>query len=190
MQAVLAAGAARDRLSYRALRTLAALDPAVAEVTGYTRYRIEGDVGDGTATIQVVDQGGVAAGDSPSRTEADPPLRGTKHRAATRAEVTVARGGADGRTVVLVPETKGGTVRRPHAAARPLRTTACRPTMARPSSRATSGRYAALVDAVTETEPAFDEDLLGEMPVVDLLVAPVLVLAEHWRSRPTAPAGP
>ena len=41
---VLAAGAARDALSYRALRTLVALDPAVEEVIGFTRYRIEGDV--------------------------------------------------------------------------------------------------------------------------------------------------
>src|SRR5205814_10069520 len=38
---LLRAGAGRDRLSYRALRTLAALDPAVAEVTGYTRYRVD-----------------------------------------------------------------------------------------------------------------------------------------------------
>ena len=41
---VLAAGAARDALSYRALRTLVALDPAVEQVVGFTRYRIEGDV--------------------------------------------------------------------------------------------------------------------------------------------------
>ena len=39
------AGAARDRLSYRSLRTLAGLDPAVADVLGYTRYVVEGDVG-------------------------------------------------------------------------------------------------------------------------------------------------
>ena len=37
-------------------------------------------------------------------------------------------------------------------------------------------------DAVTETEPAFDDTLLGTLPVVDLLTAPVYVLAEHWRS--------
>ena len=38
------AGAARDRLSYRSLRALAGLDPAVADVVGYTRYVVEGDV--------------------------------------------------------------------------------------------------------------------------------------------------
>ena len=106
---VLAAGAPRDRLGYRALRTLAALDPAVEEVIGCTRYAIEGAADDGEATIRVVDKGGVARG-HPSRAERRPRrLRGTKHRAATLREVTVARGATDGRTVVLVPEIRGPT---------------------------------------------------------------------------------
>ena len=42
VQAVLAAGAGRDVISYRTLKVLADLDPAVAEVHGYTRYRIDG----------------------------------------------------------------------------------------------------------------------------------------------------
>jgi hypothetical protein len=45
-----------------------------------------------------------------------------------------------------------------------------------------AGRYAALRDAVTETEPAFREDLLGELPVADLLTAPTHDLADRWRS--------
>ena len=61
VRAVLAAAPILDRLSYRPLRTLAALDPAVAEVTGYTRYRVDGEVGD-KATIHVVDQGGRQSG--------------------------------------------------------------------------------------------------------------------------------
>ena len=44
------------------------------------------------------------------------------------------------------------------------------------------GRFAALKDAVTETEPIFREDLLGAVPVVDLLTEPVYVLADRWRS--------
>src|SRR5690606_20193748 len=102
----LKAGAARDRLSYKALRTLAGLDTAVEEVVGYTRYRIEGDVIDGEATIVVVDRGGIAR-DLPLRTEKNPLLRGTKHRVATEREVTVAVGRSDGRHLVLVPEVKG-----------------------------------------------------------------------------------
>src|SRR5207302_9699478 len=57
---LLAAGAPRDRLSYRALRTMAELNPALARVTGYTRYRIEGGVAAGTATIHIVDRGGAS----------------------------------------------------------------------------------------------------------------------------------
>ncbi len=46
-----------------------------------------------------------------SRTERDPRLLGTKHHvAAEEREVTVARGGRDGRSLILVPETKGQTV--------------------------------------------------------------------------------
>ncbi|HYX44944.1 MAG TPA: SIS domain-containing protein, partial [Acidimicrobiales bacterium] len=79
VEEVLAAGVSRDRLSYRALRTLGALDAAVAEVTGYTRYRVESGEAGQRDTIHVVDQGGVAR-TIPSRTAANPVLRGTKHR--------------------------------------------------------------------------------------------------------------
>jgi hypothetical protein len=42
-------------------------------------------------------------------------------------------------------------------------------------------RYGALVDSVTETEPVFDDALLAQVPVIDLLVTPVHVLAGEWR---------
>jgi hypothetical protein len=45
------------------------------------------------------------------------------------------------------------------------------------------GRYGALKDAVTETEPSFDDAILAEVPVIDLLTKPVYVLAERWRQR-------
>ena len=41
-------------------------------------------------------------------------------------------------------------------------------------------RYEALRDVVTETEPAFDDEVLGTIPVVDLLTEPVHLLADHW----------
>jgi glucosamine--fructose-6-phosphate aminotransferase (isomerizing) len=176
---LLAAGARRDHLSYRALRSLAALDPAVAEVLGYTRYRIEGTV-PGEATIHVVDRGGIAVG-LRSRTDANPVLRGTKHRAAEEREVSVARG-HDGRTLVLVPEIKDNQVigldllhvrfvdRLPAAAARAV-------------LAGYRNRYAALADAVTEVEPEFDDDLLAEVSMFELLSQPVYVLAERWRQR-------
>lgn len=177
---LIAAGAGRDRLGYRALRTLAALDEAVAEVLGYTRYRIEGDIGDGSARAHVLDKGGLARAMA-SRTEDDPRLRGTKHRAATEREVTVARGRNDGRTVILVPETKDAQVVgmtllhvRFHERLPPPQ-----------AQRVLLGyrdRYDALVDAVTETEPVFQPAVLGEVPVIDLLSAPVHVLADRWRA--------
>ena len=80
---VLAAGAPRDRLSYRTLRTLADLDPAVAEVTGLHPLPHRGRAGpaDDDATIAVVDRGGVRPG-FPSRTERDP--RAAGHQAPGR----------------------------------------------------------------------------------------------------------
>jgi glucosamine--fructose-6-phosphate aminotransferase (isomerizing) len=178
---VLAAGVARDSLSYRSLRTLVDLDPAVEQVTGFTRYRIEGDVEGDAATIHVVDRGGVAAG-LPSRTDTDPRLIGTKHRVAYEREVTVAKGRRDGRTLVIVPELKGNQatgLSLLHVAFRPR----LAPDVARGVLQGYRGRYAALKDAVTETEPAFDDSRLADVDLVDLLTEPVYVLAERWRSR-------
>ena len=176
----LVAGAARDRLSYKALRTLAGLDGAVEEVVGYTRYRIDGDPDHADATITVVDRGGIAR-DLPLRTERNPLLRGTKHRVATEREVTVAVGRSDGRHLVLIPEAKGNQctgitllhVRfADHLPAARMRSVL----------ESYRNRYAALKDAVTETEPTFRDDLLGELPVVDILTVPVNLLADQWRA--------
>ena len=181
--AAVSAGAPRERLTYRVLRTLGALGPAVEEVTGFTRYRIEGPngAGDGEASrIFVLAKGGVAA-DLRSRAEGEEGdvLRGTKHRASTLQEVTVAKGGNDGRTVVLIPEIRQGTVdgltllharfadRLPGEIMRAV-------------LEGYQSRYGALVDAVTETT-TFDDGRLGDLPVIDLLTSPVYVLAEAWR---------
>ena len=43
-------------------------------------------------------------------------------------------------------------------------------------------RYAVLRDAVQETEPTFREDLLAEIPVVELLTEPISTLADRWHS--------
>ena len=187
--AALEAGAPRDRLSYASLRTLAALDLAVAEVTGWSRYRIEGDVASASSpevTIWLTDRGGTALGIE-SRTVANPQLRGSKHRAAYEREVTVARG-SDGRMVLHIPETKDGT-------ATGLTLLHCRfvPRLRAPAMRAVlmgyRGRYGALADAVTESLPWFRDDLLGGVDVFDLLTRPVYVLAEHWLGAAGADGG-
>jgi glucosamine--fructose-6-phosphate aminotransferase (isomerizing) len=179
VQAVLGAGAPRDRLSYRTLRTLASLDPAVVSVAGFTRYGVHGDVEGGFATVEVLDKGGVAA-TLRSRTESDPRLRGTKNRAARQRLVTAARGG-DGRTLVIVPEAKGSEV----TGITLLHVEFVDRLDAAAAARVLEGyqtRLEALRDAVTELEPTFRDDVLAAVPVVDLLTLPVNVLAEHWRS--------
>jgi glucosamine--fructose-6-phosphate aminotransferase (isomerizing) len=181
VQAVLAAGTSRDRLTYKTLRTLADLDPTVAEVTGWIRYELGGDAEDGgEIPLSVVDRGGVAR-DIPSRADRAGILRGTKHTVALERQVFVTRGRVDGRTVVIVPETKddrstGLTLLHvrfhDHVAAG----------TARAALQGYRNRWAALRDAVLETEPTFREDLLTSVPTADLLVLPLADLANHWRT--------
>lgn len=217
------AGATMDRLGYRAMRTLAALDPAVEEVLGYTRYRIEGygqagglagavglagagagalagavsgrgasESGGGESAkagsdpeanpgrLTVIDQAGIALELPPSRTTTDPRLRGSKHRAVDEREVMVVQGRGDGRTVIVVPETQAG-----HPVGITLLHVAFFDRLAPDQARAVltgyRGRYQAIVDAVTETEPAFNDELLSEVDLVELLTRPVYSIAEHWR---------
>jgi glucosamine--fructose-6-phosphate aminotransferase (isomerizing) len=180
VEAVLAAGAGRDHVGYRALRTLAALGPAVAEVVGHTHYGVEGDVSGASARVQVLGKGGIAAA-LVSRAESDPALRGTKHRVATTREVTMAVGASDARTVVIAPESKGnrtvGLVLLHVRTVGPLP-----PAQARAVLEGYQGRYGALVDAVTETEPTFDDEVLASIPIVELLTQPVHLLAQRWRT--------
>ena len=177
---VLAAGAPRDALSYRALRTLVELDAGIVEIVGFTRYRIDGDV-ETEATIHVVDRGGIATSIA-SRTDNDPRLRGSKHRAAFEREVTVVRGRADGRTMIFVPEVKGTQtvgLTLLHTAFHEF----VESDVARRILQGYRGRYAAIQDQVTETEPSFDDAVLGRIDLVSLLTEPVAQLAEHWRHR-------
>ncbi len=179
---VLEAGVARDSLTYRTLRTLVGIDPAVDAIVGFTRYRIDGDPASDDAQIHVVDRGGIAL-DIPSRTSSNPVLRGTKHRVATEREVTVFRGRADGRTLIAVPEVKGN------------QTTGLTLLHVRFEDRLPADtarrvlenyrdRYNAICDYVAETEPAMRDEVLAEIDVVDLFTQPVLQLAERWRSTP------
>ncbi|MEM7205506.1 MAG: SIS domain-containing protein [Planctomycetota bacterium] len=179
IKALLAAEAPRDRLSYRDLRTLAALNPALDEVLGHTRYRIDGDLEDDTATIHVVGTGGVATG-IPSRTAQDPSLRGTKKQVAGERRVLVAKGASDARTVILVPEVADGTttgLTLMHVRFRDR----VSPSAMRGVLRGYRDRYDTLRNAVTETEPSFREDLLGALSVTALLTEPITALVEKFR---------
>ncbi|MEP6625879.1 MAG: SIS domain-containing protein, partial [Acidimicrobiia bacterium] len=180
VQAVLDTGIPRDGLTYKILRTLVDLDAAVAGVTGFTRYRVEGDPESDDATIAMLDKGGVAAG-LRSRTESDPRLRGTKQTVASERQVFVTRGRVDDRILAIIPEVKGtttvGLVLLHLELADHLT-----PDVARGVLSGYRHRYTALRGAVTETEPEFDDARLSVVPVVDLLTLPIASLADQWRS--------
>ena len=174
VQATLHAGAGRDVLSYRTLKVLAELSPAVVEVVGFTRYRIDGD------TIAIVDRGGISR-DLGSRVDSDPRLVGTKHRVADARDVLVARGRRDQRTVIFVPEVKADSctgITLLHVRLHDRLPTA----VIRSVLQGYDNRYDRLVDWVLETEGGFDETRLAELPVADLLIEPISDAADHWRS--------
>ncbi len=173
VQATLQAGAGRDVLSYRTLKVLADLDPAVAEVTGYTRYAIDDD------TITIVDRSGISR-DLQSRVDSDSRLVGTKHRVAESREVLVARGRRDQRTVIFVPEVKAGTCTGITLLHVRLHDRLDATTM-RSVLQGYDNRYARLVDWVSETEGEFDEAKLAELPVADALIEPISDTADLWR---------
>lgn len=174
VQAVLNAGAGRDVLSYRTLKILADLDPAIAEVRGFTRYAIDGD------SISVIDRGGISL-ELESRVVGNSELRGTKHRIASEREVLVAQGRSDGRTVIFIPEVKSG-----EAVGITLLHVAFHERLPADDMRGVlqgyDRRYDRLVDWVTETEGRFDDSLLAKLSVQELLVGPISGAANYWRS--------
>jgi glucosamine--fructose-6-phosphate aminotransferase (isomerizing) len=104
---------------------------------------------------------------------------GTK-RVASEKEVLVARGRSDGRTVIMVPEVKGGVctgITLLHVRFHDHLPVA----VVRGVLQGYDRRYDRLVDWVTETEGAFRDDLLADMSVADLLILPITEVADHWR---------
>jgi glucosamine--fructose-6-phosphate aminotransferase (isomerizing) len=129
--------------------------------------------------VAIVDRGGVSTG-IPSRTDRDPALRGTKHRVARDRDVLVTRGARDDRTIVLVPEVKdretvGLTLL--HVSLRDR----LDPEVLRGVLQGYDNRYGAVRDVVCETEPELRDDLLASLPVDDLLIDPVLAIADRLR---------
>jgi glucosamine--fructose-6-phosphate aminotransferase (isomerizing) len=130
--------------------------------------------------IAVVDRGGLSR-DVPSRVDVSNLLVGTKRRVASEREVLVVRGRSDGRTVIMVPEVKGGSctgitllhVRFHDRLPAPVMRTVL---------QGYDRRYDRLVDWVSETEGAFREDLLADIPVSELLINPISDVADHWRA--------
>lgn len=176
---LLSCGADRDRISYADLRALAALDPVVERVTGFTRYRLDGDPASERCEIHVQGSGGIAR-DFRSRTHASPTLKGTKHEVAVDRRLLAARGRSDGRTFLIVPEIDRGRTQGLTLLHVKLRDRA-KPQVLRGVLSEYRNRYSRLRDAVLETEPSFREDILAELAVADLLFEPIHLLAENFR---------
>jgi glucosamine--fructose-6-phosphate aminotransferase (isomerizing) len=179
VKAVLEAGVERDALAYEDLKTLAALDPLVEAVTGFTRYRLDGEPASDESSIRVVERGGVAR-ELRSRVEDNRQLRGTKRTMATEGRVLVSRGRSDQRTVMLVPEILGGQVVGLVLLHVDYVDTA-EPGVLRGALEGYRHRWSLLRDAVMETEPVFDEQSVSEMRVESLLCDPIQQLAERLR---------
>ena len=95
-------------------------------------------------------------------------------------EVLLGVGRSDGRTVVFVPEVKSGEttgLTLLHLAFHDRLPV----DVMRGVLQGYDRRYDRLVDWVTETEGSFDESLLGELPVAELLIGPISDTADHWR---------
>ena len=128
VQEVLAAGAARDRLSYKALRTLADLDPASRRSSATPATASTGGVDAPARPRSPWSSTGAA---SPAtcqlRTDEQPACCGAPSTAwRTEREVTVAVGRSDGRTLVIVPEVKDNSRTGLTLLHVPLRATGCR----------------------------------------------------------------
>ena len=175
VQAVLRAGAGRDVLSYQHAQGARRPRPGVAEVVGFTRYGIDGDVDHRRRPRRARPRAA-----EPGR--APPGAVGTKRRVATEREVLVARGRSDGRTVILVPEVKAATttgITLLHVRFHDRLEAATMRGVLQGYDR----RYDRLVDWVTETEGAFDDNLLAELPVADLLIEPISDAADRITDR-------
>ncbi|MBV8997757.1 MAG: SIS domain-containing protein [Solirubrobacterales bacterium] len=177
VMSVLDAGGERERLSYVNLRILAALNPAVLEVTGHSRYEIERVPGREDA-IRLIERGGSVKG-TPSRTDSDHTLRGTKKIVADEREVLVARGRGDGRLVIFVPEVASGVTTNMVL----LHIVLHERLGADRMRRVLDGyrqRLTSLANAVIESDNPFDDQRLGEISVEALLTTPIGILADMW----------
>ena len=187
VQAVLAAGAPRERLGYTTLRSLAALDPAVE--SGDRVHPLRGGGRSGRQHRDHRDR-------RPRRRLAQRPVTGRAQPAPPGDEAPGRHGAraAGGPGSQRRPDRparargQGIAVHRHHPRARRVRRPPER-TVARAVLQGWDRRYDRLVDWVTETEGGFRDDLLAEIPVIDLLTVPVSDLAERWRHDGGGPSG-
>ncbi len=182
--ALLEAGTPEEAISSEDRCTMSALDPFVEQVLGYVRYQLwrggDGPAPGDAATIRVLRAGGLCR-DLQSRTVREPLLQGTKYAVAVEGRLKAARGRTDGRVFIGVPEFSNGEVSALNLIHVRFRERAPAPELRRLLSDYRE-RYTGLRDQVLKKAPEFDDRLLAELSIEDLLIDPVSQLAERWRS--------
>jgi glucosamine--fructose-6-phosphate aminotransferase (isomerizing) len=182
--ALLEAGTPEEAISSEDRCTMSALDPFVEQVLGYVRYQLwcggDGPAPGDAATIRVLRAGGLCR-DLQSRTVREPLLQGTKYAVAVEGRVKAARGRTDGRVFIGVPEFSNGEVSALNLIHVRFRERAPAPELRRLLSDYRE-RYTGLRDQVLKKAPKFDDRLLAELSIEDLLIDPLSQLAERWRS--------
>ena len=162
VQAVLAAGAPRDRLSYKTLRTLADLDPGRRRGHRLDPLRDRRRSGGRRGARRRSSTAAASRSTSPRAPSGPACCAAPSTRVAVERQVFVTRGREDGRTDRHRARDEG----RPGHRRSRCCTSASRTTWPWPAARGAlqgyRNRWSALRDAVLETEPTFREDLLAD----------------------------
>ena len=189
LQVAARAGGARGRVrratgsaTARCARSSTSI-PRSSEVTGFTRYRDRRRprrrrAPRSTSSTRVASRPDLAVAHRRRSRACAAPSTGSRPNARSPWRA----GAATGARSSSCPRSRTTQTDRSDAAARPLRTTSSRRRDAGACSRGTGVATPRCKDAVTETEPTFDDALLATIAVVDLLTEPVYVLADRWRT--------
>jgi len=184
VQALRDAGADAAALTYPTLHVLRSYDGVVARATGVARYRIT--TGRGGLYARITTKTGAVA-DLPSRADQGAPLTGSKRRVHDLRVPRLVRGRLDERIVLIVPEHDGTDITNLSVVHVELRQPDSLGEL-KVAMDATGERMAEIVEAVTETQAAFDANDLLTLPIADVLLEPTHRVAELIASR--SPAAP
>ncbi|MHC4924474.1 MAG: SIS domain-containing protein, partial [Planctomycetota bacterium] len=167
------AGVELDAVPETSLSTVRAVAPALAEVEGWARYRVEELGADGMPkdeTLHVIEARGGVSAQLPSRAEGGAPLKGTKRGVVRTRRAFVGVGGKDGRTLLIVPLVDA----RLHCTALVLMHIRFRDDMSvEEKIRALGPRgLQQIVDGVTEADIPWTDTLLEGLSPADLFSRP------------------
>lgn len=167
---------ATSALSHAVLVAIHEHAALLTRVRGVTRYRLRGE---GTREVIVIRKTGAAAALT-SRVEQWAPLVGSKELVARTRQARLLRGAHDGRLVLVVPEQEGALLSGLAVIHLELVKSASGAHLISALST-TRGRADELRAAITEAGIDFRPGLLADLPVEDVLLAPVESIAAAVR---------